>query len=214
MANTTSLRNSSLAEFARRAFDLLFSLILLIGGSPLFLLIGWSIYCTSPGPIFYSQLRIGKGRKPFRMYKFRTMQENAEHLLTTLLERSPERKKEWNSFRKLRNDPRVTPFGRFLRKTSLDELPQFWNVLLGDLSVVGPRAMLQAELQECQDATAKQILSIKPGITGLWQVSGRNTLRLEERWKLEKEYVAKRSFLFDLWLIARTLPSVFLGKGL
>ncbi|MEM8628481.1 MAG: sugar transferase [Chlamydiota bacterium] len=214
MADTTSLRNSSLAECARRAFDLLFSLLLLIGGSPLFLLIGWSIYCTSPGPIFYSQLRIGKGGKPFRMYKFRTMQENAEHLLTTLLERSLEREKEWNTFRKLRNDPRVTPFGRFLRKTSLDELPQFWNVLLGDLSVVGPRAMLQAELQECQDATAEQILSIKPGITGLWQVSGRHTLRLEERWKLEKEYVAKRSFLFDLWLIVRTLPSVFLGKGL
>ncbi|MEL7430975.1 MAG: sugar transferase [Chlamydiota bacterium] len=207
------LQTSWLKDQSKRAFDLVFSLLLLIIGSPLFLLIAIGVYSTSRGPIIHKQIRIGKKGKPFYLYKFRTMEKNAENLLQDLLAKNESWKKEWQAFCKLKNDPRITPFGRFLRKTSLDELPQFWNVLWGDLSVVGPRPMFFHEIEEYVKEKAKKILSVKPGITGIWQVSGRSLLSMQERVLLEEQYVDRRSFFFDMKLIGQTIKVLVFSKG-
>lgn len=200
-------------NFVKRSFDLLFSFAALIIGAPLFLLIGILISLTSKGRIIYGHERIGRGGVPFSCYKFRTMYKDAEERLEELLRTDPEIQAEWESAYKLKNDPRITPVGRFLRKMSLDELPQFWNVLKGDLSVVGPRPVVLNELQKYFDKRATLILSIRPGLTGLWQVSGRSNVSYEERISLDESYVKSQSFLLDLKLIAKTLPAILFSKG-
>lgn len=200
-------------DFCKRGFDLLFSLLVLVLASPLFLLIILLIKLTSSGPIFYRQTRIKKGGKSFICYKFRTMYKNADHSLQQMLRNDPDKQAEWKKFFKLKNDPRITPLGNFLRKTSLDELPQFWNVLKGDLSVVGPRPVLKQEVQEYYKEHAGKILSVRPGITGIWQVSGRNHLCMQQRIKMELAYVEKRTFWLDLYLIVKTIPVMLFSKG-
>lgn len=200
-------------ELSKRAFDIFFSLSILIFLSPLLIIISLLIFLTSRGSIFYAQKRVTMHGKIFKCLKFRTMYKNADRSLKDLLENNPEMKKEWNSLWKLKNDPRVTFIGKFLRRTSLDELPQFFNVLKGDLSVVGPRPVTSAEITLYFGEKASKILSIRPGITGLWQVSGRNNVSFETRINMEESYVDKHGFFSDLYLICKTIPVILFGKG-
>lgn len=198
---------------AKRMFDIFFSLCILILFSPLYFLIALLIKFSSSGPIFYLSPRVGKEGKIFQCYKFRTMRMHADEVLSSLLKKDPQLKEEWETFRKLKNDPRITPIGKYLRKTSLDELPQFWNVFKGDLSVVGPRPVSEEEINNWIKEKAPKILSVRPGITGLWQTSGRSALSLAERVRLEEAYIDNQSFFFDLLLICKTIPMVLFPKG-
>ncbi len=200
----------------KRGFDLFFSLAALILGLPLFAVIALLVKLSSSGPVFYCSLRIGRKGRLFKFWKFRSMHRDADQRLEIMLSTSPSFKKEWLTYFKLKNDPRLTRIGNFLRKTSLDELPQFWNVLIGDLSIVGPRPYLPREIETIRKVLGHQMdkmFSMRPGLTGIWQTSGRSSLTFEERVKLEVCYVDKRSFLFDLHLIARTIPILILRKG-
>ncbi len=198
----------------KRAFDILFSLFILLFGFPLFLLIALLIFVTSPGKVIYSHERIGRGGKPFRCYKFRSMYLDANQRLKELLATHSHLREEWEKNYKLKKDPRVTPFGSFLRKTSLDELPQFWNVLKGDLSIVGPRPVVKEEIEKYFGVRASKILSIRPGLTGHWQVHGRSDVACyETRIQLDEYYVDHHSFLLDLRLIAKTIPAMIFSKG-
>lgn len=197
----------------KRTFDILFSLLVLIIGIPLFLLITLGIRFSSRGPIIYSHERMGRGGKKFRCYKFRSMYLDADERLKKLLKKEPSIAEEWKNNQKIKKDPRITLLGHFLRKTSLDELPQFWNVLRGDLSVVGPRPVIESEIKQFFGHKAHKILSVRPGITGLWQTSGRNNLTYNTRIKLDEYYVDHRSFNLDMKLIAKTIPIVLLTKG-
>lgn len=201
------------SDLFKRLFDIFFSLLILVFLSPLFLFLICLIKSFSKGPVFYKSGRIGKGFKNIECYKFRTMYVDADQRLQDLLTQNAHLLKEWQSFQKLKNDPRIYPFGKFLRKTSLDELPQFLNVLLGDLSVVGPRPFYNHQVSEYLKEKAEKILSVKPGITGIWQTSGRNLLTMDERLKLEEEYIDRRSFSFDLWIIIKTIPEMIFPKG-
>lgn len=209
----------SLADFQikhlpiKRSFDILFSLAVLILGFPVFFLIAFIVRISSKGRIIYSQERIGRGGKSFRCYKFRSMYPDADVRLKEILEHNPDLKHEWESTRKLKKDPRVTPIGAFLRKTSLDEIPQFWNVLMGDLSVVGPRPVVKAEVEKFMGSDAAMILSVRPGLTGIWQVSGRSNISYKKRIEMDKEYIRKQSFKLDLELILDTVPAMFFSKG-
>jgi exopolysaccharide production protein ExoY len=200
-------------NFLKRLFDLGFSLFVLFLTLPLLLLISLLIVATSKGPIFYVQKRATRGGKLFGCLKFRTMYVRADLMLQKMLKDDPAKKKEWDTYFKLKNDPRVTPVGKFLRKTSLDELPQFINVLKGDLSVVGPRPVVVEEIVKYFGKKAPKILSVRPGITGVWQVSGRNNISMEERVLIEESYVESRSFWKDILLILKTIPAVFFSKG-
>lgn len=197
----------------KRSFDLLFSIGFLVIFSPLFLLIALLIKLSSKGPIFYTSPRVGLANKPISCLKFRTMYMDAEARLTLLLNQNPHLKKEWIQYQKLKNDPRILPIGKFLRKTSLDELPQFFNVLLGDLSVVGPRPFYEHQVKEYLGDKVEKFLSVKPGITGLWQVSGRNLLTFTERLILEESYIDNASFLNDFHIVLKTLPAILSSKG-
>lgn len=198
----------------KRGFDIIFSLLCLLLGAPLYLLIALFIFITSPGKVIYSHERIGRGGKPFRCYKFRSMYMNADQQLKNILMQNPALKEEWERTYKLKKDPRITPFGAFLRKTSLDELPQFWNVLKGDLSIVGPRPVVKEEIERYYHFKAYKIFSIRPGLTGPWQVSERSNISCyERRIQLDEYYVNHHSFLLDLKLIAKTIPAMILSKG-
>jgi exopolysaccharide production protein ExoY len=197
----------------KRLFDIAFSLIVIITNLPLFVIISLIILITSPGPIFFIQKRVGRGGKIILCYKFRTMVINAESKLKDILEKDFEKAKEYQKFRKLKDDPRIFSFGRFLRKFSLDEMPQFFNVLFGDLSVVGPRPAFFEEVKEFYGKRAAKILSVRPGITGIWQTSGRNYLSFLDRVRLDEIYVDNQSFRKDLHLILKTIPMLFSSKG-
>lgn len=197
----------------KRAFDIIFSSLALILGCPLFLFISFAIAISSRGKIIYSHQRVGRGGRLFKCYKFRTMFNDADERLREILASNPEFRQEWEQSRKLKKDPRVTMVGAFLRKTSLDELPQFWNVLIGDLSVVGPRAVVEDELRDHFGMKAIKVFSIRPGITGLWQVSGRSDTSYSRRIQLDEEYVEKHSLLMDLKLIGLTVRTMFSTKG-
>jgi Undecaprenyl-phosphate galactose phosphotransferase WbaP len=200
------------ARRVKRAFDL-FGVV--VGGlliSPLLLAIAVLIKLDSPGPVFYKQRRPGLGGEYFSCWKFRTMYRDAELVLAKLLQSDPNLLAEWERERKLRDDPRVTRVGRFLRKTSLDELPQLWNVLRGEMSLVGPRPMLPEEIPE-YGKVYKLYKRMRPGITGLWQVSGRSDTSYEERVTMVAYYVCNWSVWLDLVILARTLRSVIFGHG-
>jgi exopolysaccharide production protein ExoY len=197
----------------KRAFDVLFSIGAFIFFTPFLLLISLAIFLSSPGKIVYSHERIGRGGRPFRCYKFRSMYSDADARLQALLAGCPDLRNEWHEARKLKDDPRVTPIGRFLRKTSLDELPQFWNVLKGDLSIVGPRPVVHDEVITHIGPKASKILSIRPGLTCIWQISGRSDISYTKRIQLDEEYVDNHSLLLDLKIIAKTIPRMFSQKG-
>lgn len=197
----------------KRVFDIVFSLMSLLCFFPLFFLIAFLIKNTSKGPIFYRCLRVGKNGKMIYCWKFRTMEIDAEERLRNLLQENPQLREEWEIYAKLKNDPRVHRFGKFLRKSSLDELPQLWNILKGDLSVVGPRPVTKEEVDKYFKEKASKILSVRPGLTGIWQTSGRSLLSFEERLCLEEKYIDERSFILDIWIICKTIPLIFSSKG-
>ncbi len=198
-------------EFSKRLFDITFSLLVLILFSPVYLLLALLIALNSDGPIFYVQERVGKNYKPFNCIKFRTMVTNADEILMQMMEASPQIRQEFKTNFKLKKDPRITAIGRFLRITSLDEFPQFWNVLKGDMSVVGPRPLVSEELPK-YGPYIDEILTIRPGITGLWQVSGRNDIPYPRRVKIDLHYVKFRNFWLDLWIVIKTVGVVMIPK--
>lgn len=193
----------------KRIFDFVASLIGLIFLSPVFLLIAISIKVEDPsGPVFYSQIRLGRNQIPFKMYKFRSMVVNADKLLSQLLD-----KNEINgAMFKMKRDPRVTLVGSFIRKYSLDELPQLMNVLLGQMSLVGPRPPLPREVEEYTEYD-KQRLTVKPGCTGLWQVTLRNKVGFSEMVRLDLQYINRRGVLLDLYVLIRTVTVFFKPNG-
>ncbi len=199
-------------EFVKRLFDVVFSLLVLILFSPVYLLLASLIALSSRGPIFYVQERVGKNHKPFVCIKFRTMVCNADEMLLELMETSSQMRQEFEDSFKLKQDPRITKIGRFLRLTSLDEFPQFWNVLKGDMSVVGPRPLVAEELPK-YGCHIDKILTIRPGITGLWQVSGRNDIPYPRRVQIDLYYANFHNFWLDLWVIVKTIGVVVVPKN-
>jgi lipopolysaccharide/colanic/teichoic acid biosynthesis glycosyltransferase len=179
---------------------------------PLMLLIAAAVRSSSPGPVFFSHRRIRGHGMFFTMWKFRTMCVNSTEVLEKYLSEHPEAREEWHKSHKLKNDPRVTRVGVFLRKTSLDELPQLWNVFTGSMSLVGPRPIVAAEVERYGDCFASYCM-VKPGITGLWQVSGRSGTSYEKRILLDKRYVKEWSFTGDILILLKTFVSVVNQEG-
>jgi lipopolysaccharide/colanic/teichoic acid biosynthesis glycosyltransferase len=195
----------------KRSGDLVFSLAVLSLGAPLFLLLGLMVKLSSRGPVFYVQQRVGRDYRSFGCIKFRTMRRDADHDLGLLLAQSPDLAEEFRNDYKLKNDPRITPLGKFLRRSSLDELPQFWNVLKGEMSVVGPRPIVRDELERYGDRM-DEVLAVRPGLTGLWQVSGRNNLAYSTRVKLDLRYARSCNFWLDVRIILRTIAVILVPK--
>lgn len=179
---------------------------------PLFILLAMLIRLDSPGPAIYRQQRLGRGGRVIYVCKFRTMVQNADEVLKSILERDTALREEWAKDHKLKHDPRITRIGAFLRKTSLDELPQLINVLAGDMSLVGPRPIVEAEIAKYGDVY-EDYCCVRPGITGLWQISGRNNTTYEERVSLDQYYISNWSVWMDLWILGRTVPVVLTGYG-
>lgn len=200
------------AQFAKRVIDLCLAIPACIVLLPVFASIYLLLKLESRAPAFYSQTRVGRGGENFRIWKFRSMVPNAQEVLADYLARNPELRSEWERDQKLRDDPRVTRLGRMLRKTSLDELPQLWNVLAGDMSLVGPRPIVQNEVLKYGPAydLYRQVL---PGITGMWQISGRNNTTYRERIALDSYYVRNWSPWFDVYILSRTVKVVLLREG-
>jgi Undecaprenyl-phosphate galactose phosphotransferase WbaP len=199
-------------QIMKRAIDLAVSLTALSLSLPLLLLVAIAIKCTSRGPVLFGHSRIGRNGRSFKAWKFRTMRLDAEKILREYLAANPTAKKEWELDNKLRNDPRVTRLGRRLRQFSLDELPQLWNVLKGDMSIVGPRPIVKAEIARYGDAF-RLYATVKPGITGLWQVSGRNDIDYRGRVMLDQFYIRHWSPWLDVYVLAKTIVAVLLRDG-
>ena len=187
----------------KKILDLFFSLLTLIVCLPLFLIIALLIKSSSRGPIFFLQERIGKNNITFKCIKFRTMHPEAKDILKDLLIKDENLKREFEQTHKIKNDPRTTIIGKLLRKTSLDELPQFINVLRNEMSIIGPRPIVVEEKIKYGN-NLKKVLSVKPGITGLWQVSGRNNLTYKKRVMLDLFYVENYNFLMDIKILVKT----------
>ena len=186
--------------------------LLLISFSPLMLLVAWLTWRNDGAPIFFAHFRVGCDGKMFRCLKFRTMFRDAEQMLANLLRDDPQARAEWERDQKLVHDPRVTPIGNLLRRTSLDELPQLFNVLRGEMSLVGPRPITLAELER-YGGVRWHYLSVRPGVTGLWQVSGRNDTTYEERVALDRRYVEHRSMWLNLRILFKTIKVVVARDG-
>ena len=202
--------------YAKRLFDILVSSVLLVFLSPLLILIAGAITLSDrPGGALYCHERVGRGGRPFSCLKFRTMRVNADTFLPGLLAANVAARAEWELTQKLRHDPRVSPIGRVLRMSSLDELPQLWNVLRGDMSLVGPRPVTPGEMLRWYEplGAAAAYRAVRPGITGLWQVSGRNSASYERRVELDCKYVAALSFRNDLTILLRTVGAVLRSEG-
>jgi Undecaprenyl-phosphate galactose phosphotransferase WbaP len=198
--------------FLKRCTDIVLVLI----SSPLVLpitaVVAMLVKLTSPGPVFYGHVRSGKNGKLFRTWKFRTMVLNAEKKLKEILNNDPQARKEWEENQKLENDPRITPLGKFLRKTSLDEIPQLWNIFTGQMSLVGPRPVTEGELEKYGDK-AKYILAVTPGLSGMWQISGRSGTGYEQRIMLDTYYIQNWSIWLDGWILIKTIGVVLNTKG-
>ena len=214
------IKKSLYYEILKRLIDVFLSSFLIVIFSPVILFVAIAIRFDSKGPIFAdTPERVGRGGKLFKMYKFRSMVENAHELLRE----NPSFSKLFREYKygsyKLKDDPRVTKVGRFIRKFSFDEIPQFFNILRGEMSLVGPRAYYPDELREQQKnypQTAKSVrivLSVKPGLTGYWQVSGRSEINFDKRIDMDASYVRRRSILYDLWIILKTPWAMISGKG-
>jgi Undecaprenyl-phosphate galactose phosphotransferase WbaP len=199
-------------RFTKRAIDLLAVVLTLPAVALTILVVGLLVRLESRGPVFYGQRRIGRGHSKFCIWKIRTMQLNADKLLQDALAGDAALREEWRRERKLRCDPRVTRVGKFLRKTSLDELPQFWNVWLGEMSLVGPRPIVEDEIP-AYGPNFSLYCRVTPGLTGLWQVSGRSEVSRRDRVRLDSYYVRNWSPWLDLNILARTAKVVVTGQG-
>jgi len=204
-------KSDILYRFIKRTFDILVSGLSLIILSPIFLVIALLIRLDSKGPAFYKHKRIGKNGEFIYLYKFRSMYSDSKERLEELL-KDPKIRKEWEENYKLNNDPRITKMGDFLRKTSLDELPQLLNIFNGDMSIVGPRPVVEAELEK-YGINKQKFLSVIPGLTGWWACNGRSCTSYEDRMKLELYYVDNRSIILDLKIIFKTFISVIKRDG-
>jgi len=203
---------------AKRALDIVGSSAFLIAFSPVFLFVAALVKLTSKGPVFFRQQRVGHGGRPFMMLKFRTMRVNADHRIhqqyvESFIQPSALSESGKRAVFKIVHDPRVTPFGHFLRRSSLDELPQFWNVLRGQMSLVGPRPPLSYEVARYKGWHRRRVLEAKPGITGLWQVTGRSRTTFDEMVRLDLRYARSHSLWTDLKLLLATPFAVISGKG-
>ncbi len=196
----------------KRTFDLGVALVVALCFLPLFLTLYTLVRLSSPGPVFYGQRRIGRGHRMFTAWKFRSMVPNADEVLEQHLERDPAMRAEWERDRKLKRDPRVTAIGRVMRKTSLDELPQLWNVLSGEMSLVGPRPIVMAEVER-YGHRYQHYRRVTPGITGLWQISGRNNTTYQRRTEIDEYYVRNWSVSMDLYILYRTVKTVLFTEG-
>lgn len=209
---STNYQTKLFARFIKRLIDVSICLL----ASPFVLLvtgiIALMIKIDSPGPVFFGHKRIGKNRKQIRCWKFRSMYRDADKRLEEILATDAEMAAEWEKNRKFTNDPRVTRIGKFLRKTSLDELPQLWNIFVGEMSFVGPRPVTEGELEKYGDS-ADFVLSVTPGLSGMWQISGRSDTGYDERISLDSYYIQNWSIWLDLWIIVKTIWVVLLGKG-
>lgn len=199
--------------FLKTLFDFTLTAVGTVAISPLLAYIAYRIKKEDPGPIFFAHTRIGKDGKPFPCYKFRSMVVNSKEMLEKHLAENPEARAEWEREFKLKNDPRITPIGQVLRKSSLDELPQIFNVLKGEMSLVGPRPVVQEELDKYYGEAVKEYCSVKPGITGLWQVSGRSDVDYPERVAMDVEYVRTRNLWKDIVILYKTFDVVLNKKG-
>lgn len=198
--------------FVKRMFDIVASAAALIILSPIMLIAAILVYVDDPGKVFYGHVRIGKNGKPFKMWKFRSMYMNADKMINLL---TPEQAKQYYTEFKIDNDPRITKIGNFLRKTSLDELPQLFNVLCNDMSLVGPRPLIESEIQTYYEDTHDVLLAVKPGVTGYWQAYARNnaTYQSGERQKMEMYYVRNASLWLDIKILFKTVESVLKKSG-
>lgn len=203
------VKNKPVYDFVKRFADILCSTIAIILLSPFFIIISIAIKATSKGPVIFIHKRVGKNGKEIGIYKFRSMVMNAEELIEKF---TPEQKEEFQKNFKLENDPRITKIGKILRKTSLDELPQLFNILKGDLSIVGPRPIMEVETK-IYGKYKDMLLSVKPGLTGFWAANGRSDTSYKRRRAMEIYYVKNRSLLFDIKIILKTVISVFKGEG-
>ncbi|WP_163193791.1 sugar transferase [Clostridium thermarum] len=199
----------SMYNLVKRVLDIIGGVVGLVLFSPLILIVAIIIKLDSKGPAIFGHNRLGKNGKIIKVYKFRSMVHNADELLKNLSEKE---KKEFEKNFKLENDPRITRVGGFLRKTSIDELPQFFNVLIGNMTLVGPRPIVEKELEKYGEYKDK-LLSVKPGLTGNWQVSGRSDTTYEERVMLDMEYIDKRSIWNDIKIMIKTVYVVLAKKG-
>ncbi|BBC23522.1 MULTISPECIES: sugar transferase [unclassified Pseudanabaena] len=205
-------RTDHYATWGKRIFDIVFASIVLTVFSPLYLAIAILVFISSRGSVLYIHPRVGLHGQEFKCIKFRTMINGADQVLENYLNSCPISRAEYEASFKLKHDPRITKIGKFLRTTSLDELPQFWNVLVGDMSVVGPRPLVRAELIKYGSSIDK-VLSVRPGIAGLWQVSGRNDIPYSRRIQIDASYVRLMSFWLDVKLIFKTILVVIFPKG-
>lgn len=215
-----TIKKSKFYEISKRVIDLSLTSFLFIFFFPIFILVALAIKLESKGPVFAdTPSRVGKNGKTFKMFKFRSMVVNAHHILRE----DPKYAELYTTYKKssykLRDDPRITRVGRLIRKYSLDELPQFFNVLRGEMSLVGPRAYYPDELEDQQGKyphtrnAVKIVLSVRPGITGFWQVSGRSEIHFDKRIEMDAAYVKRRSILYDLWIILKSPWAMLSGKG-
>lgn len=203
-----SRRNS----FFGRSFDITMALVAIAVFLPFLVFAALAIRLSTPGPALFIQSRIGRDGKAFPCLKFRTMVVNSQDVLLDLLARSPEARAEWERDQKLRDDPRVTRLGALLRKSSLDELPQLFNIIFGHMSIVGPRPIIEPEIWR-YGSRFTAYCSVRPGLTGLWQVSGRNDLSYDARVRLDARYALRKSMLYDLGICFRTVPAVIASRG-
>ncbi|HLM86580.1 MAG TPA: sugar transferase [Solirubrobacteraceae bacterium] len=217
-------RAGRLVDASCRALDIVGSLVLLVAVAPLLVAISILIRLDSPGPVLFRQRRVGRDRRPFTVIKFRTMHDGVSHerhreFVVNLINGEPPRRESpgesdrpGDFYYKMMEDPRVTRFGRVLRRSSLDELPQLWNVLRGQMSLVGPRPAIPYEVEHYPPHWFARF-AVRPGITGVWQVSGRSEVTLEEMVELDVEYARRRSLWLNLWILARTVPAVLGARG-
>jgi len=202
----------TLALACKRAFDIAGSLTFLALFAPVYLAVGFGVWLSSPGPVLFSQKRVGRDGRLFEFYKFRSMLSNPDEVLHCFLASDEKAKALWDAYQKLDNDPRVHRFGRLIRKYSLDELPQIWNVLKGDMSLVGPRPCLPGQ-KDYYGTRWAAYCAMKPGLTGLWQVNGRSRLTYAERVRFDGRYFHQWSLWLDAKILVKTVKVVLTGDG-
>jgi Undecaprenyl-phosphate galactose phosphotransferase WbaP len=212
MVSVNRVRLTGMNVIAKAILDYIGATVGLICLLPVFAAIAIIMKRTDPGPIFYRRRVVGVGGKEFDAFKFRTMVVNSKEVLEEVLARDPEAREEWEKYFKLKNDPRITKIGAFLRKTSVDELPQLINVLRGEMSLVGPRMITMEEVEK-YGKWGLNLHTVKPGITGLWQTSGRSELTYEERVRLDMRYIRNYSIWLDIQILVQTIPAVLLSRG-
>ena len=209
VSNENILKRQSPYRYIKRFMDVILATIALVVLSPIFLIIAIAIKIESKGPVFFKHARIGKNGKIIKLYKFRSMVMNAEKLIKSF---TPEQMKEYKENYKLTNDPRITKIGKFLRKTSLDELPQLLNIIKGDLSIIGPRPVITDELKKYGTNTEK-FLSVTPGLTGYWAANGRSCTTYEQRMQMELYYIDNLSLKMDVKVFFKTIEAVIKREG-